>query len=48
MQHITTIELSRLKNENVREWCSKKLANDAAKIDPAENLEKHAKKTNRP
>ena len=43
MQHRTRIELSQLKSEKIRECYSKKLANDIAKIDPAENLEEHAK-----
>ena len=45
MQHRTRIELSQFKNEKVRECYNTKLANDMAKIDPAENLVKHAKKT---
>ena len=45
IQHRTRIELSQLKNEKVRECYNKKLANDMAKIDLAEDLEKHAKKT---
>ena len=36
--------MSQLKNEKIRECYSKKLANNIAKIDPAENLEEHAKK----
>ena len=44
MQHKIRIELSQLKNEKVRECYNKKLTNDMAKIDPAENLEKHEKK----
>ena len=44
LQHSTRIELSKLKNEKTRERYSKNLANDIAKIDLVENLEKHAKK----
>ena len=44
MQIRTRIELSQLKNEKVRECYNKKLTNNIAKIDPAENLEEHAKK----
>ena len=44
IQHRTRIELSQLKGEEIRECYSKKLANNIAKVDPAENLEEHAKK----
>ena len=44
IQHGTRIELSQLKNEEIRECYSTKLENNIAKIDPAENLEEHAKK----
>ena len=44
MLDTTRIELSQLKNEKVRECYNKKMANDVAKIDSAENLENHSKK----
>ena len=44
MQHRTRIELNQLKNEKVREFYSKKLTSNTTKIEPAENLEEHAKK----
>ena len=44
MQHRTRIDTSQLKGKKIRECYSKKLANDIAKIDLAENLEEHAKK----
>ena len=44
MQHRTRIDTSQLKSQRIRECYSKKLANDIAKIDLAENLEEHAKK----
>ena len=44
IQNRTRTDTSRLKNEKISEYYSKKLTNDIAKIDPAEKLEEHAKK----
>ena len=44
IQHRNRIELSQLKNEKIRQCYSKKLSNNIGKIDPAENLEEHARK----
>ena len=44
IQYRIRIDVSHLKSEKIRECYSKKLANDIAKIDLAENLEEHAKK----
>ena len=44
IQNRTRIDTSQLKREKIRECYSKKLTNDIAKIEPAENLEEHAKK----
>ena len=43
IQNRIRIELSQLKSDQVRECYSKKLANDIAKVDPAENLGEYAK-----
>ena len=43
-QHRIRIDVSQLKSEKIRECYSKKLVKDITKIDPAENLEEHAKK----
>ena len=43
MQHRTRVELSQLKSGKIRECYSKKL--HIAKIDPPEDLEEHAEKT---
>ena len=37
--------MNQLKNEKVNKCYNKKLANEIAKIDPTENLEEHARKT---
>ena len=44
MQRRARIELSRLKRKKIGECYSKKLVNHRAKLDPTENLEKHAEK----